>query len=90
MLSFLGELGWCGAPAVLAGAQSEGRETRGSLVRVDFKPAGAGIRQDLGKSGSRRHQRIQQDGTPPRLAQKRFVRKHDTTKHLPIKNKTYT
>ena len=64
----------CGAPAVLAGAQSEGRETRDSLVRVNFKPAGAERRQDLGKSGSRRHQLIQQDGTPPRLAQKRFVR----------------
>ncbi|WP_270276134.1 hypothetical protein [Weissella confusa] len=55
----------------------KGRETKDFLVRVDFKPTGAETRQDLEKLGSRRHQLIQQDGTPPRLTPKRFVRKHD-------------
>ncbi|MCT0015181.1 hypothetical protein EFL59_11095 [Weissella confusa] len=87
LLSFWGELGWCGAPAVLAGVSSEERETKDDLVRVSFEPTGDETRQDLGRLDSRRHQLIQQDGTPPRLAPKRFVREHDTQtktkKHSP-------
>jgi hypothetical protein len=65
-------------PAELAGVTSEDRETKDDLVRVSFEPTGDETRQDLGRLGSRRHQLIQQDGTPPRLAPKRFVREHDT------------